>query len=71
MAYNKYSHKKESQELKTLQEIRENAKTPEDWQKAQDAIDVFFLGEPKKKKERKKKKKSYIPIDEDEWDDWD
>jgi hypothetical protein len=70
MAYNKYAPKID--ELKTLQQIRDDAKTPEEKQKAQNDIDIFFLGEPKKKNIKKKKqKKSYTNYDDDEWDDWD
>ncbi len=68
MAYDKYTPK--TGELERLQKIRENANTPEEKQKAQDAIDIFFMGEPKKKKKKKKQQKSYTHSD-DEWSDWD
>lgn len=65
--------------LEELQDARDNASNETEWKKCQEAIDTYFLGEPKKrtgKKQRKPKKQTYknYPDDDDEsygWDDYD
>ena len=58
-------------ELERLQDARDLAKTPEERQKAQKAIDLYFMGEPKKKGgKRKRKRKDYTPRDDWDYDEW-
>lgn len=54
--------------LEILQDARDLAKTPEEKQKAQQAIDLYFMGEPKKKSGKKKRKRKRLNYDND--DDW-
>ena len=60
------------EELERLQKARDDAKTPEEKQKAQKAIDIFFMGEPKKSggKKKRKKKRRYIPDEDWGYDEW-
>lgn len=58
-------------ELEILQDARDLAKTPEEKQKAQQAIDRYFMGEPKKKGGKKKRKRNrHIPRDDWDYDEW-
>lgn len=61
-------------ELERLQKARDDAKTPEEKQKAQTAIDIYFMGEPKKgggKKKKRKRKRQYQDNDDWGYEDWD
>jgi len=61
--------KNEKSHLKCLQDDRDNANGSVEWQRAQEAIDVYFLGTPAKKK--RKKPKRIFNYSDDEWDDYD
>lgn len=54
-------------ELEILQDARDLAKTPEEKQKAQRAIDMYFMGEPKKKKGKRKQKRKKYHNPDDDW----
>jgi len=59
----------EKSRLEILQDERDDAKTPEEFTKAQNAIDVYFIGEPNKR--HGKKKRALKPRYSDEDDEWD
>lgn len=58
-------------ELERLQKARDDAKTPEEKQKAQRDVDEYFMGKPEKrggKKKRKKNKKRNFRNEDWEYD---
>lgn len=60
-------------ELERLQKARDDAKTPEEYQKACKDIDIYFFGEPKKgggKKKKRKQKRQYRDNDDWEYNEW-
>lgn len=59
---------KKKSELELLWEARDIATTDVGRQRAQNKIDEYFLGEPKKRKGKKEKKKRIFSTEDDYYD---